>query len=324
MPPRVSVVLVNHNCASLVDLVFPTIAAQTHANLEVIVTDNDSTDDSIARIRRAYPAARIVALGCNAGFSAALNAGIRASTGDYVLSLNFDATLAPDFVEQLVNALERRPDASWAAGQLRRLTANGPIEAIDCNGHYLLPSRYVYGYDPARPDPNAYGTGGEVFGASACAALYRRSMLDGVALDGEIFDEDLFAYFEDVDLDWRAQWLGFKCLYVPEANGAHMRGGTGLSKRPEVAAMLLSNRILVMIKNDEVRDFVHDLSPIVRRTAIDLLIHLRRLPLSIPLAFIRVLRLLPTMLRKRQLLRRKGRPAVSPVQAFRLDTRFLG
>ena len=324
MSSRVSVVLVNRNCGGLVDLVFAAIASQSYPNLEVVVVDNGSTDDSVARIRGRYPAARIVAMGRNAGFSGALNAGIRESTGEYVLSLNFDVTLEPDFIARLVAAMEQRPDVGWAAGSLRKLTDQGVVDAIDCNGHYLLPSRYCYGFDPNRPDPASYDTPREVFGASACAALYRRRMLEAVALDGEIFDEDLFAYFEDVDLDWRSQQLGFKCLYVPDARGAHMRGGTGLIKRSDVAALPLANRFLVMMKNDEVRDVLRDLLPIVLRTMIDVAIHLRDRAGAIPRAIARVVRLTPTMLRKRRRLRLARLPDVSPVRTFRLETRFLG
>src|SRR5439155_394885 len=132
-----------------------------------------------------------------------------------VRSLNSDVGLEPEFVAALVEALERRPEAGWAAGAMRQLRPQGVVDAIDCYGHWLLPSRYVYGCDPARRRPDEYPAECLVFGASACAALYRRRMLEDLALDGEIFDEDLFAYFEDVDLDWRAQQRGWRCVFTP-------------------------------------------------------------------------------------------------------------
>lgn len=319
----VSVILVNKNCGSLIDLVFPTIVAQTYTPLEVIVVDNGSDDGSVERIRAEYPATRVIELGTNRGFSGALNAGIRDSAGEYVLSLNFDVTLQPDFVTNLVAALEARPDAGWAAGAMRKLTKDGVIDSIDCYGHWLLASRYVYGYDPDHPQVAYYDSTQEVFGASGCAVLYRRSMLEAIAVGGEVFDEDLFAYFEDVDLDWRAQQYGYKCVFTPAAEGGHMRGGTGLSQRPEVAALLLANRFLVMIKNDDVRDALDDLSPIVRRTLQDVALHMHH-PTAIVLAVGRVVRLAGRMLRKRRVIRRGRVPGPSPVKRFRLPTRFLG
>lgn len=324
-PPLVSIILVNRNCGGLVDLVFPTIVRQTYAGLEIVVVDNGSDDDSVARIQSEYPTARVIELGGNTGFSHALNVGIRETAGEFVLSLNFDVVLEPDFVTALVDAVRDRPEVGWAAGALRKLTPDRVVtQGIDCFGHYLLRSRYCYGYDPDQPDPSSYQQSREVFGASGCGALYRRSMLESLAVGGEIFDEDLFAYFEDVDLDWRAQHRGYKCLFVPAARGAHMRGGTGLSRRPEVAALLLSNRFLVMLKNDEAGDVLADAAPIVLRTLRDIAAHLRAHPASIPMAAARLLRLAPRMVRKRRDLKSVRRSGPSAVRTFRLATRSLG
>lgn len=320
----VSIILVNKDCDSLIDLVFPTIARQTYPALEIVVVDNGSSDGSVTRLRREYSHVKVIELGRNAGFSHALNIGIRDSSGEYVLSLNFDVTLEPDFVEALVRTLDQRPDVGWAAGAMRKLTDSGVQDSIDCNGHYLLASRYCYGYDPDHPQVSYYDAAREVFGASACAAMYRRSMLETIAVNGEVFDEDLFAYFEDIDVDWRAQHRGFRCVFTPDAKGAHMRGGTGLSQRPEVAALLLANRFLVMLKNDELSDVLADLSPIAKRTAVDLALHARRHPRSIVLALGRVVRLAPRMWRKRRSVRSHALSGPSPVARFRLATRFLG
>jgi GT2 family glycosyltransferase len=207
---------------------------------------------------------------------------------------------------------------------MRRLTRDGVVDAIDCFGHWMLPSRYCYGYDPARPGPAQYPDECLVFGASACAALYRRRMLDDVAADGEIFDEDLFAYLEDVDLDWRAQQRGWQSVFTPAARGAHMRGGTGLWRRPRVAALLMANRALVMLKNDEPRDVLRDLPAIVARSLVDLAREARRRPLAVPLAAARVVRLAPRMLAKRRAIRRARRVAPGWFPALRVSTRFLG
>jgi GT2 family glycosyltransferase len=320
----VTIVLVSRNPGSFVDLVFPSIHAQTYVRHEIVVVDNGSSDGSVERIRAVAPAARILLLGHNTGFSHALNAGVRAAAGEYVLSLNFDVVLEPGFIGALVAALASRPEFGWAAGAMRRLTENGVGDDIDCNGHYLLRSRYCYGYDPDHPDPAWYSTPREVFGASACAALYRRSMLDALTFEGQIFDEDLFAYFEDVDLDWRAQQQGYRCVFVPTARGAHARGGRNLRGRPEVAALLMANRFLVMLKNDELRDLARDLWPIALRTGVDVLIQGRRHPRAIWLAGSRLARLAPKMLAKRSRIRRQRRAGDSPVSRFRLPTRFLG
>jgi hypothetical protein len=323
-PPRVAAVLVNFDCGPLIGLVFPSLARQTWRDLEVVVVDNGSTDGSAERIEREFPFARVLRLGRNTGFSAALNAGIRATAGEYVLSLNFDVVLEDGFVGALVDALERHPEAGWAAGALRQLTPEGVADAIDCFGHWMLPCRYVYGCEPGRWRPDQYPSECLVFGASACGALYRRRMLEDLALDGEIFDEDLFAYFEDVDLDWRAQQRGWRCVFTPAARGAHMRGGTGLHRRPEVAALPLANRFLVMLKNDEPRQVARHLGAIVHRTALDVARALRAHPRALPIALVRLLRLAPRMLAKRRRLRPARRASRDYVASLTLPTRFLG
>ena len=325
MSARVSAILVNLDCGPLVDLVLPSLARQTWHGLDVLVVDNGSTDGSAERIEREFPPARVLRLGRNTGFSAALNAGIRATQGEYVLSLNFDVVLEPGFVAALVDALARHPEAGWAAGAMRQLSREGGVvDAIDCYGHWMLPSRYVYGCDPDRRRPEEYPGECLVFGASACAALYRRRMLDELTLDGQVFDEDLFAYFEDVDLDWRAQQRGWRCVFTPAARGAHMRGGTGLHRRPEVAALPLANRFLVMLKNDEPAAVVRHLGPIVRRTLRDVGMHLRAHPRSLPIALGRFLRFAPRMLAKRRRLRAARRASRAYLASLTLRTRFLG
>ena len=322
--PRVSAILVNLDCGSLIDLIFPSLARQTWKDFEVVVVDNGSRDGSTERIEREYPGTRVLRLGRNTGFSHALNAGIRATSGELVLSLNFDVVLEPGFIGALVEALDRHPEAGWAAGALRQLRAEGVVDAIDCFGHWMLPSRYVYGCKPGRWLPDEYPNECLVFGASACGALYRRRMLEEVALDGEIFDEDLFAYFEDVDLDWRAQQRGWRCVFTPAARGAHMRGGSGLMKRPEVAALPLANRFLVMLKNDDLREVVRHLGAIALRTARDVAHYLHGQPRALPLALARLLRLAPRMLAKRRRLRLLRRASRAYLAALTIPTRFLG
>jgi GT2 family glycosyltransferase len=321
--PLVTVVLVNRNGGRHVDMAFPSLARQSYPRLDVLVIDNGSTDGSCERVGREHPAVRVVRLGSNTGFSHALNEGIRRAQGAYILSMNFDVALDGRFVEKLVDALEARSEAGWAAGRLFRHPSDGP-DRIDCNGHYLLPSRYCYGYDPSHPDPADYGTAREVFGASACAALYRVSMLRALAIDGEIFDEDLFAFFEDVDLDWRAQQAGYRCVYVPEAVGTHVRGGSGARPDGRAAALLASNRLLVMIKNDDVSDVMADIGPIVQRTLADALRLLRRHPWGLVWAMARVARRAPAMIRKRRHVRRRRSVTRAYLSSLRLKTAFLG
>lgn len=315
--PLVSVLMVNYNCGRFFDLVFPSLFGQTYENFEVIVVDNGSTDGSVDRIRNEYSSARVIELGANTGFSHANNVGIREARGELILTLNFDVVLEKDFLKELVSAIQTDPRVGWAAGYVLKLATYGLTGEIDCSGHYMTRSRYAHGFDLSKPfNLDDYSTPAYVFGASACAALYRRAMLEDIAVDGEVFDEDFFAYFEDVDLDWRAQQRGWKCRYTPLALGYHMRGGTGLIKRPEVAALELSNRFLMMIKNDTPSLLLRDLYPIFTRTIRDFLEHLEKNPRAIPIAVARVARHALKMWKKRRIIRGRAVASSGHLRAF--------
>lgn len=302
--PLVSVIMVNFNCGAFLDLIFPSLFGQRYEHFEVIVIDNGSTDGSVDRIREHYPSVRVIELGVNTGFSHANNVAIREAKGELILTLNFDVALENDFIAELVAAIQTDERAGWAAGYLLKLAPYGLTGEIDCSGHYMTRSRYAHGFDLSKPFNRAdYFTPAQVFGASACAALYRRAMLEDIAVDGEVFDEDFFAYFEDVDLDWRAQQRGWKCLYTPLALGYHVRGGTGLINMPEVAALELSNRFLMMIKNDTMSLLLRDLFVVVKRTIWDVRKSLGKNPRAIPIAVARVARYAPRMWKKRRIIR---------------------
>ncbi|MBI2902351.1 MAG: glycosyltransferase [Candidatus Methylomirabilis oxyfera] len=308
--PLVSVIMVNYNCGAFLDLIFPSLFGQRYENFEVIVVDNGSTDGSVDRIRNEYSSARVIELGVNTGFSHANNVGIREAKGELILTVNFDVALENDFIGELVSAIQTDERVGWAAGYVLKLATYGLTGEIDCSGHYMTRSRYAHGFDLSKPFRRAdYFSPAYVFGASACAALYRRAMLEDIAVDGEVFDEDFFAYFEDVDLDWRAQQRGWKCRYTPLALGYHMRGGTGLIKRPEVAALELSNRFLMMIKNDTGSLLLRDLLHVFKRTIRDVLENLEKNPRAVPIAVARVARYAPKMWKKRRIIR--GRAVAS-------------
>jgi GT2 family glycosyltransferase/glycosyltransferase involved in cell wall biosynthesis len=304
--PSVSVIIVNHNGVKFLPPLFESVARQSLAPSEVWFFDNASTDGSVATARALLPGIKVVTYGRNIGYSVPVNEGIRRSSADYVLVLNVDVVLEDRFIEQMVTAVERYETAGWAAGRMLKLTEAGKSHRVDCLGHHMARKRYATGTDYSRPfDWRDYEHERFVFGASACAALYRRSLLEDVRLEGEYFDEAFFAYFEDVDLDWRAQLRGWKCLYVPSAVGYHVRGGSGLIAQPEIAACYLSNRWLMVVKNDRVRDLATDLIPVVRGLVRDVCVYGRAQPRAVMLAVQRVLRLLPKALAKRRVIQRR-------------------
>ncbi len=303
----VSVILLNYNSMKFIDPLFESLRAQTHQPVEWLLFDNGSVDGSVEYVRKRYDEISIYEMGRNTGFSLPNNEGIRKAKGEYILTLNMDVVIERDFIAEMVSAIESDPRVGWVAPKMLKLTSEGTKSAeIDCLGHHMARFRYATETDYSMPFQwDDYASPRRVFGASACGALYRRAMLEDVALHGEFFDEDFFAFWEDVDLDWRAQQRGWVCVFTPKAVGYHVRGGSGVSGRPEIAACVLSNRFLTMAKNDDLLHVFQDIWPIAGRTMRDLAVCLLENPKALLLAAGRVLRLLPCMLRKRRAIRER-------------------
>jgi len=218
--PLVSVIIPNWNGLKYLLVCLQALRAQTYPRLEVIVADNASTDGSQAFVAAHYPEVRLVELSENRGFAGACNAGIQAAQGDIVILLNNDTEAAPDWVSEVVAAFERHPEAGSVASKMllydRRDTLHTAGDFYRLDG--IPGNRGVWQSDGERYNSEEY-----VFSACGGSAAYRRAMLDQVGL----LDEDFFFSSEDVDLGWRAQLMGWRCVYAPKAVVYHMLSATG-------------------------------------------------------------------------------------------------
>jgi len=255
MPTTVSVTLVTYNSLPYLEPCLRSVLGQTHPLLEVVVVDNASSDGTRETLERFKDRIRVVNNGANLGFADAQNQAIALSEGDWVLVLNPDVVLQPDFVEKLVEAGQIDPKVGTVCG---RLLATGrdlqPLDPplIDTAGIYFTENMRHFDRGWHEPDDGRFRRMEYVIGASAAAALYRREMIHDISEKGEFFDPDFFAYREDADVAWRAQLFGWRCLYAPEAVGHHVRSvGPGNRHSVPVAINMHSvkNRFLMRIKN---------------------------------------------------------------------------
>jgi GT2 family glycosyltransferase len=205
-----SVIIPNWNGKGLLPLCLDSLRRQTYPYLEIIVADNGSTDGSLALLAHDYPEVRVVALGENRGYAGAVNAGFRTASGQVLVVFNNDAEADPHWVEELVATLERHPEAGMATSRVRLFDRRDHLHTTgDFYGLDGIPgNRGVW-----QPDGPAYDEESWVFGAAGVASAYRRSMLDEIGL----LDEAFGSYLEDVDLSWRAQLTGYRCMYAPRA-----------------------------------------------------------------------------------------------------------
>lgn len=191
----------------------------------------------------------------NIGFAAAQNQAIAASSAEWVLTLNPDVLLLKGFIEALVNAGNQDPKIGTVCGKLLTMssTFDFPEEpVVDSTGIYFTPNLRHLDRGSLEVDNGHFRNYEYVFGATAAAALYRREMVDDIAIQGEFFDSDFFVYREDADVAWRAQLLGWKCLYVPYAKGYHVRNALPGNRRAlpaEINMHSVKNRFLLRIKN---------------------------------------------------------------------------
>ncbi|OYV96592.1 MAG: hypothetical protein B7Z68_05390 [Acidobacteria bacterium 21-70-11] len=231
----VAAFIVLHNHAHTLRATVAALAAQTVPPDRIVVLDNASSDNSLALahdLTRALPA-EVVGWQENRGFAAAANEAIRRTTAPWVLALNPDCRLAPDYLEALLAAAASDDRAGALTGLLLR--AHGAelaaSETVDSAGMVVTAAGRHLDRGSGRALRASWQRPAWVFGASGAAALYRRSALEDVAYPaGEVFDETFFAYREDADLAWRLQRRGWRCLYWPGARAWHARG-----LKPELA-----------------------------------------------------------------------------------------
>ncbi|MCD6519729.1 MAG: glycosyltransferase family 2 protein [Anaerolineae bacterium] len=216
----VSVIIPNWNGLALLRPCLRSLEEQTYAHFEVIVVDNGSTDGSAEMVQKEFPWVRLLVMAENRGYAGGCNAGIRLAEGDLLVMLNNDTEVDPHWLEALVDALERHPEAGSAASRIMIYDRPGILHSAgDLYRRNGLPdSRGVW-----QPYAPPYDREEYVFGGCGGAVAYRREMLEEIGL----FEERFFLYCEDVDLNWRAQLAGWKCIYVPHAVVRHHLSATG-------------------------------------------------------------------------------------------------
>jgi GT2 family glycosyltransferase len=284
---KVVISIVNWNHAKYLPDALRSIRAQTYPNVSAILVDNGSTDGSPALVRKDFPEVAVLQNMRNLGYSRAHNQAIqyiqanhgRQEEDVFVLVMNPDIILGEDFIARLMSRVGHRTDIGSAGGKLLRVyeIQDGDMvdkkytDVIDSTGLRVYKSRRVVDRSAGEVDAGQFERSEEVFGVSGACALYRLRALLDVAPDGQFFDEDFFAYKEDVDLAWRLQLRGWKSLYVPEARAHHyrylsadekttlwalLRGRRNRSKFR--SSLSYRNHLLMLVKNEQVRNALLD------------------------------------------------------------------
>ena len=299
----VSINVVTFNSEADIGPCLESLGRQTYQDSRIRVLDNASSDCTLDVVTT-YDV-DLVRSPSNTGFSKAHNELIRTFHAKYVLILNPDTVLRPDFVEQIVGALEKNPEAASATGKLLRMDG----KTFDSTGIVMMRNQRHLDRGADEPDLGQFDEAEEVFGPSGAAALYRMKALEDVAIDGQFFDEDFFAYREDADLAWRCRLLGWTSIYVPGAVALHRRRVTP-ERRGDLPALInyhsVKNRFLLRINNMTRRLYRRDFLPVTLRDAAVVGFVFLREWRSIPALFY-VVRHFPRLWRKRKKIQARRR-----------------
>ena len=271
-----TIIIVTWNSLKFLSFCLKSIFKQTFTDFSVIVVDNASQDKTVEFIKENYPQVTILRNTRNLGFAHANNQGIQLSKSPYILFSNPDIILEPDFLEKAIKSIEKEEKIASVGGKLLKLKADFSLDQlpeikktdiIDSCGLEIFKSGKVIEWGMGERDSEKYSKEKEIFGVSGALVLYKKEVLEDLALaisfrdktHLEYFDEDFFAYKEDVDLAWRARLYGYKAVFNPKARAYHFRSVDQFRRRKErpklINILSYKNHLLTLVKNLTVTQF---------------------------------------------------------------------
>lgn len=244
MDKLISIIIPNWNGKEFLKKCLDSIECIHYRNIEIIFVDNASSDGSCEFVESNYPSVKIIKSDKNLGFAEGCNIGFEKSCGDYILFLNNDTEVTPNFLSILVEDLKNRQNLAGIQPKILLMDDPSIIDSI-CGFMTSTGLLYHFGYGQSAKDPK-YDKPIEIFSMKGVAMLFKRSILEKVGL----FDPDFFAYFEETDLCHRIWLAGYKIAYNPKAIIYH-KGQATAKKLPSAFVQFHSfkNRINSYIKN---------------------------------------------------------------------------
>lgn len=262
-PLKVSVVVPNWNGMRFVGMCLDSLAKLDFEDYEVIVVDNGSADGSREMIEEQYPDVKLLKLPDNMGFAIACNEGIKASNAEYIVLLNNDIEVTPDWLRELYEGMERHPECGMGTTKMMFLDQR---DVFYNTGDLFHSWSAGGGRGQGEKDVGQYEKEDYVFGACAGAGIYRREFFNQVGL----FDEDFFIFAEDVDLNMRGQLQGLKAVYLPKAKVYHIGTATVGLYSDRYVYLCKRNDIWVFIKNYSLKMYFKYLSSIWKHQFADI------------------------------------------------------
>ncbi|NGM61559.1 glycosyltransferase family 2 protein [Sphingobacterium sp. SGG-5] len=246
--PKVAVVILNWDGRFFLEKFLPSVYNSTYPNIEFVLGDNASTDDSVDFVRKTYPNITIIQNPSNYGFAGGYNRILEHVGADYFILLNSDVEVTPGWIEPMIQLMEQE---GYAAVQPKIKSyhqkthfehAGAAGGAIDTFGYPFCRGRILH---ICEEDQGQYDQNAEVFWASGAALCIKSTAWQEVGG----FDEDFFAHMEEVDLCWRLKKLGYKIGYAFESTVYHVGGGTLKTSNPRKTYLNFRNNLMMLQKN---------------------------------------------------------------------------
>lgn len=255
MKEKVTIIIPNYNGKHFMEPCLSSLEKQTCQSYKILIVDNASSDGSVEFMKKNYPDIEVISLDQNYGFSKAVNVGILHSHTPYVLLLNNDTTVDPHFLEEMIQAIRISPHIFSVSSKMIQMYHP---DLIDSAGDFYTILGWGFGRGKNH-SAKKYNISDHIFSACAGAAIYRRSIFDRIGL----FDENHFAYLEDIDIGYRARIYGYKNIYCPTALVYHVGSGTSGSKYNSFKVKLSArNSIYLNYKNMPLLQLIINLLPL--------------------------------------------------------------
>ncbi|MBD2864813.1 glycosyltransferase family 2 protein [Paenibacillus oceani] len=300
----VTVHIVTYNSERYIANCINSLEGQTYPIERIFVLDNASKDDT-KNVVNQFSKVLFFQNENNRGFAPAHNDLIRMTNSDFVLVLNPDVILDPNYISKIIDKMQSNPQLGSATGTLL-LQSNTSL--VDSTGITIEKSRRAFDRG-AGDNAEKWKCSSEIFGVSGAAAVYRRTMIEDLSFEGDFFDSDFFAYKEDVDVSWRANLLGWKAYYVNDAIGYHVRGWQQ-GKRSQQPLFIRKksyiNRYKMIFKNETFNGFAKDFFYITFYEIISNTYILIKEP-KVLVAWFDFYRSIPALLRKRKWIQKRKR-----------------
>jgi GT2 family glycosyltransferase len=250
--PIASVIVLNWNGKRFLGKCIASLLNQNASNYEVLLVDNGSADNSVELIRKNFggdPRLRIVELGYNYGFSKGNNLGIKSAVGKYVIVLNNDTEVKPNFVSKLVSVAESDSNVASVSCKIKHYDGTIWFGQYFTNGGFIVPF-FTQGFSTQYLNC-VYEQSSQNLANSGCAVLYKKSVIEKI----QGFDEDFWTDWEDYDLGFRTNLAGFKSVYTPEFLVVHLGGGSAGSS-PKRYVRIYRNMLFTYFKNYDSKDLL--------------------------------------------------------------------